>query len=193
MPTMERLVLRVRPISLAEFEKMVDAGVFPEDERLELLEGKIVRMTPQSDPHALSLFRTQAELERVFGKRCFVRVQAPLAFSRQSSRPEPDLAVARGRPRDWTRGVHTSALLVVEVSLTTLRLDQTIKARIYAGAGIGEYWIVNLRKSVLEVHRSPKGAGARAHYETMRVLGPKDAIAPLEAPRRKVRVKDLLP
>jgi Uma2 family endonuclease len=81
---------------------------------------------------------------------------------------------------------------VVEVAEASLPLDRGLKAGVFARAGIPEYWIVNLVDRVLEVYRVPR-RGRRAAYATVRVLTPRDAIAPLAAPRARIRVANLLP
>src|SRR5581483_10354405 len=121
MQAVEQVVLPIRKITVREFEHMLEADIFRPDERLELLFGEIFRVTPQSDPHALSMFRSQDVLQAHFGRGYFVRCQAPLKFG-YHSRPGPDLAVVKGRPRDWEHGVHATALLVVEVEFS--RLDR---------------------------------------------------------------------
>ncbi len=181
-----------RRVTLREFERMLESGRLPEDVRLELLEGRIVRMSPHSDPHVMGICRSFAALRRVFGSKHFVRQQLPLAIPGLESRPEPDLAVVTGEPDSWARAVPDSALLVVEVSAASPRRDRR-KARSYACGLIQDYWIVNARDRVLEVHRGPISSGRRSRFESVQIFGPDDSIAPLAAPRRTVRVKDLLP
>lgn len=178
-----------------EYLKMADAGVFAPDERVELIEGGIVAMTPQRGPHAASVRLAQETLRGVFGPGYDVRPQLPLSLG-SDSEPEPDVAVVRGTPRDYVEGHPTTALLVVEVSEATLDFDRGTKAGLYAKAGIPEYWIVNLVDRVLEVHRDPApeaGQPSDRGYRSIRRYGPAESVRPLGLGAGMVRVADLLP
>jgi Uma2 family endonuclease len=123
----------LRPLSVAEYHRMVDAGVFDEDERLELLEGMVVAMAPQGIPHVKAITTLARLMWRVTeGTDLEVRPQNPLTLAR--SEPEPDLAITETRAR-WPRGRHPeTALLVVEVASDSLRRDLGPKVAIYAEA-----------------------------------------------------------
>ena len=145
----------LRPLSVAEYHRMVDAGVFDEDERLELLEGMVVAMAPQGIPHVKALTILARLLWRVTeGTQFEVRPQNPLTLAR--SEPEPDLAVTEARAR-WPRGRHPeTAVLVVEVASESLRRDLGPKAMIYAEAAVGEYWVIDVERQVIHVHTGPE-------------------------------------
>jgi Uma2 family endonuclease len=163
--------------------------------RIFLVEGEIFEMMTMDSPHATSLLLATDVLREVFGAGYVARAQMPLRLS-DNSNPEPDLAIVSGRARDYARQHPTSALLVVEVSDTTLRYDQTKKAGLYARAGIAEYWIVNLHERRLEVHRSPIEKAGQAFgwaYEDVQFLDANARVAPLEAPDFSIAVVDLLP
>jgi Uma2 family endonuclease len=147
---------RVRPLRRAEYEKLVDLGVFNEDERIELLYGTLVSMTPQKPRHAWVLSHLPERFVTALGGRALVRVQLPLALT-DDSEPEPDLALV---PLGDYRNHHpTEALLVVEVADTTVKKDEGIKARLYAECGVPEYWLVNLAEDVVVTHRRPGPEG----------------------------------
>lgn len=178
-----------------EFERFIDQGVFGPEERLELVDGEIITKMTQNEPHATALRLTDRALNRVFGEGFDVRNQSPLALG-QSDRPEPDLAVVTGGPRDYLAGHPATALLVVEVSDTTLAFDRTIKAGQYARAGLVELWIVNLRDRVLEVHRQPAPMADQPlghNYRSVTRHTEDESVALLAAPHAPVRVADLLP
>jgi Uma2 family endonuclease len=141
-----------RPFSVAEYHRMVDAGILSEDDRVELLEGVIVLMSPQKEPHAHAIEELTEALVLQVNGRYRVRPQLPLTLGDRSE-PEPDLAVVPlpepGAPAQNRR----AALLVIEVAGDSLRKDRLAKARIYARAGIPEYWIVNLEERCIEVFR----------------------------------------
>lgn len=138
----------IRPIRRAEYDRMVALGLI-EDEHVELLEGVIVRMSPHGPDHDDAVTRLNRWLVRALGDRADVRPQCALGIA--DSAPEPDLAVV---PRRSYRGGHPDvAHLVVEVAGSSLAKDRGPKARIYAAAGIPEYWIVNLEDRQVEIHR----------------------------------------
>ena len=133
---------------------MIEAGILVEDERVQLVDGVLVAMTPQGAPHALVIQRLTNLLARALGEEFAVRPQLPLTLGDESE-PEPDLAVVRAaEARSRTRHPGT-ALLVIEVAGESLRLDRQSKAALYARSGIPEYWIVNLADARVEVHRDP--------------------------------------
>lgn len=169
-----------------EYYSIASAGLF-EGQRVELIEGEILTMSPMNAAHAAALQLTAKALEAAFGEPFSVRVQLPLSLASESE-PEPDLAVVPGKPRDYK--VHPcSALLIVEISDTTLRFDRERKRRLYARAGIQEYWIVNLLDRCLEVHRHPSADD----YSTVISLAADQSIQPLAAPNAISRLADLLP
>ncbi|TMA32903.1 MAG: Uma2 family endonuclease, partial [Deltaproteobacteria bacterium] len=123
--------------------RLVTEGVLEPDDRVELLEGVVVAMA-QSPGHAVAGDLVAEALRRAVGPRAAVRVQRPFVAGRRSV-PEPDVAIVPGRVRDYAKSHPTTALLIVEVAEWSLAQDRITKAAIYAGAGIPEYWIVNLR------------------------------------------------
>src|SRR5262249_29768066 len=114
----------------------------------------------------------------------------PIALDDRSE-PEPDVAVIRGAPRDYTHAHPARPALIVEVALSGLRIARGRKARAYARAGLPDYWIVNLIDEVLEVHRQP-GATER-HSAPLEPLHRDDVVAPLAATGARIRVAELLP
>jgi Uma2 family endonuclease len=176
-----------------EYERMADLGLFSPDERVELLQGEIVTMTPQRSSHSATTGLAEAALRRAFGPTHWNRTQLPLIVD-PDSEPEPDLAVVPGDPRDYVNEHPRTALLVVEIADSTLEKDRTHRSPIYARAGIQEYWIVNLVERCLEVYREPVSAADQpARYRTSRRLAAIDRITPLARPGAWVSVTDLLP
>jgi Uma2 family endonuclease len=170
---------------------MGDAGIF-QGQRVQLIEGSIIEMSPQEHPHGAGIDLTRAALEVAFGRGYWFRNQLPLKLS-DISEPEPDLAVVAGGPRDW-KDHPTTCELLVEVSDSTLDFDLKTKAELYAKALIPEYWVVDLVHRQLIVHRQPKRprSGA-ARYEVVTVFESDAAVKPLAKPRSSVKVADLLP
>jgi Uma2 family endonuclease len=126
-----------------EYERLVEQGFFHPEERLELVEGVIYEMTPQSSFHATGVRAVHLALESVFAQGYDVRPQLPLAVG-DDSEPEPDIAVVQGAWQDYSHSHPFTAVLVVEVADSSLLHDRKRKTRLYAQAGIPEYWIDNL-------------------------------------------------
>lgn len=186
---------QVRLWTRQEYERMAAQGLFAPGERVELIEGEIVAMTPQASPHATSLGLTQDVLVLVFPQGFIIRVQLPLALGLRSM-PEPDLAVVAGTRREYRDSHPTTAVLVIEIADATLQFDRAEKASMYAAAGIRDYWVLNLVDRVLEVYRDPApqpGAPFGHAYRTALRFGPGDHVAPLAAPQARIAVADLLP
>jgi Uma2 family endonuclease len=171
-----------------EYEKLVENGTFGPDHRVELVEGIIYDMTPQNSRHATALRLVQRALDSAFGSGHDVRAQLPLALG-DKSLPEPDVAVVPGDPRDYRDSHPTSAVLVVEVADSSAHHDRDRKARLYALAGIPEYWILNVTDRVLEVYRDP----SMDSYRSRKVLLPRETVSPLSCPQVNLTVEDLLP
>ena len=174
----------LRPLRREEYDRLVDAGVF-DGERLELLWGLIVTMSPQGAPHAWVIqVLTQPFVERL-GSQANLRVQLPLAVS-EYSEPEPDLALVV-RSDEWRKRHPETALLVVEVSGSSLRVDRK-KTRLYAAAGCPETWVVDVEAGHVEVYTDPAGG----QYRTM-PLYPNDLLTPVAFPDAAIRVDAILP
>ena len=170
-----------------EYERLVAQGFFRPDERIELVDGVIYEMTPQSVGHAVSVRLARQFLGRTFSAGFDILVQMPLALE-EDSEPEPDLAVVPGSPRDHLTSHPTSAVLVIEVADTSLSRDRA-KASLYARAGIPDYWIVLLGTRRLEVYRDPEGGA----YRSKTILNAMDKISPLASPEATISAGELLP
>jgi Uma2 family endonuclease len=168
-----------RRLSVAEYHRMVDAGVFAEGERVELLAGVLVAMSPQSRLHALLIQRLTSLLVRGVGEHLAVRVQLPLTLSKDSE-PEPDFAVVPAEETGSGENHPGHALLVVEVAVGSARVDRQVKSALYAAAGIAEYWLVDARARSVEVLRQPDVATRR--YRTLTTSSGDEAFAPAAAP-----------
>jgi len=178
-----------RRLRVEDYHRMVAAGVFEEDERLELLEGVIVQMSPQSPRHAIVITRLCDPQFAAVGPDSLVRAQLPLTLE-PNSEPEPDVAIVR-RAEGGDRHRHpSSALAVFEVASDSLRKDRLAKAVLYAQAGIPEYVIVNLAQECLEVHRDPDPKGRR--YRTLTTLAGTDRFQSASVASLAFLVADLL-
>jgi Uma2 family endonuclease len=180
----------VRRVTAARYFDLVREGAIRSDDRVELLEGVIVAMSPRNPRHAAGVQWATEALFRAVGSRAVVRVQLPLVAGRHSV-PEPDVAVVPGSRSDYVDAHPATALLVVEVADVTLIQDRLTKAAIYAAAGVPEYWLVNLRDDHVEVFRSPAVAAGRYEEKTVVRRGDRLGIAALGGVN--VVVDDLLP
>lgn len=181
-------VLR-RTFTVDEYHQMIEAGVLTEDDRVELLEGEIIKMTAMGSPHAACVDR----LNRLFSKRiadeAIVRVQSPIQLS-EHSEPEPDVTLLKPRP-DFYAASHPKpedVLLVVEVAETSVGIDREKKVPAYSRAGVPETWLIDLAGEVIEVYSDPSAHG----YREIRRLWPRDQVAPQAFPDLELAVDSLL-
>lgn len=178
-----------RTFTLAEYHRMGEAGVFAPGERVELIRGVIRQMSPKGRRHVQAVTMLNSLLTPALQGRAIVQVQDPVPLRREASEPEPDVRVlASKNPRD-AGDESVDTLLLVEVADSSLRFDRENKARLYAEAGIADYWIVNLVDDVVEVHRDP----ADGAYRTKLVLKRTESISPLSFPDLEIAVSDLIP
>ena len=172
----------------AEYERMAEAGVLEPDARIELIDGEILEMAPHGTRHFTAIRLVEESLRTVFGLGYEIRTQGPLALD-EGSEPEPDVAVVRGSPRDFRQAHPRTALLIVEVSDTSLGFDRLRKKRVYARNRIPEYWILDLAGERLEVYRAPRDDD----YGEKQTLSALEQVIPLAVPDAAVAVSDLLP
>ena len=186
--------VETRRLRRIEYEQLVERGMFA-GEHLELLDGLLVVREPQNSPHATAVLLVQRALARAFGDEWTVRSQMPFALD-DDSEPEPDVVVVKGQIRDYATAHPSRCALLVEVADSSLLFDRRKKAMLYARAGIADYWIVNLRDRVLEVHRAPRRRArphSRPRYARAELLRPPATVTPLAAPGALIPVTDLLP
>jgi Uma2 family endonuclease len=179
-----------RRFTLEEYHRMGAAGILDEDERVELIEGEIVEMTPIGWVHASVVARITKLFMAHFGERAIVWVQNPLALPRQVSECQPDLALLRPRP-DFYRAKQVEpgdTFLVLEVMDSSVAYDRRVKLPIYARGRVPEAWLVDVNKGTVEVHRRPAAAG----YRHRRVIDQAGTIAPLAFPRVVLAVRDMI-
>lgn len=180
----------LRLLTTAEYEQMIAAGIFNEDDRVELLEGVIVEMSPKGVKHAASTDRAARYFLRLLGERVIVRNQNPIQLN-DHSEPEPDLVLAapeqfeyafkHPRPKD--------VYLVLEVADRTLAYDRQSKGPSYAGAGIVQYLILNLNEMEIEDYREPRAD----EYRSKRTYAMGQSFDLVAFPGITVEVSDLLP
>jgi Uma2 family endonuclease len=175
--------------TVEEYEKLNDAGIFTEGDRVELLNGQIIVISPIGYRHATAVTLLNKFFVRRSRDRYEVTPGNPFILDERSA-PQPDLCLVD--PAVNTQGHHPSpeqVFLAIEVSDSTLRYDREDKRPAYARGGVREYWIVNLTDNVLEVYRDPAGE----IYRDAHTLGAEAKVAPLAFPDVELRVGDFLP
>jgi len=174
---------------IAEWHRMGEAGIFPPDARLELIDGEILHRAPIGFNHAGHVARLIHALTPILHGQAIVNAQNPVQLG-DLSEPEPDFLLLRPDPDFYTTRHPKAAdvLLLVEVSDTTLRFDREQKRRLYAKHAIAEYWIVNLIDHCLEVYRQPQ----HDDYLEQRTLSNSDSLSLVSLPDLVVRVADIL-
>lgn len=169
-----------------EYDRMTERGLF-DGQHVELIEGQVLEMAPMGSAHATAVGLAIEALRSLFGSGILIRGQMALDLG-ALGQPEPDVAVVSGPVRKYQDQHPTGALLVVEVAESSLAYDRTHKTRLYAQAGIADYWLINLPDGQLEVYRRPSPTG----YAERTILRAGDVIHPLAAPHSGLRVADLL-
>lgn len=169
---------------------MGEAGILPEDNRLELIHGDIVVREPIGAYHAGTVVRLNRLWALRVGDRAMVSVQNPVQFPREDTELQPDVMLLRPR-QDFYTTAHPQAadvLLLIEVADSTLRLDRRVKIPLYARVGVREVWLVDLTTARLEVHREPLGD----RYSDVRVLARGERVAPEAFPDLSLDVAELI-
>lgn len=145
-----------RWFSVDEYYRMAQAGILTEDDRVELIEGEVIEMSPIGSRHAACVNRLNILLNRLVGRKMIVSVQNPIYID-EFSEPQPDVALLQLR-EDFYAGSHPTAsdvLLVIEVADTSVEYDRKKKLPLYARAGIPEVWLANLPEDRFEIHTQP--------------------------------------
>ena len=184
------VVLKTHRFTVDDYHRMGEVGILSEDDRVELLAGAIVEMSPIGPLHAGTVNRLTTLFSSRLGSRAIVGIQNPLQLRPEASEPQPDVALLRQRDDFYTRA-HPEAddvYLVIEVADTSVEKDREVKFPIYASAGIPEAWLLNISEESLEVHRYPTPDG----YQEVHILHRGDAIAPQAFPDLILTVADLL-
>lgn len=204
----------------AEFDRMVVLGILPanhsrqgvrftrdqyfslaehgffDGRRVMLIHGEVLEMAAMKQPHAAGTSMVANALAAAFGPGFWVREQKPLDLLTATD-PEPDVAVVPGSPRDYwrqpTAPAASLARVVVEVSDSTLFYDTTTKAKLYATAGIADYWVLDVVNLRLFVFRDPAPLAGVRGYRTCLTLSAADTVTLLAVPNTPIPVADLLP
>ncbi len=172
-----------------EYQRMGEVGIFHEDDRVELIDGEIVEMSPIGPVHNATVARINKTFELRFGDVALVWVQSSLRLDRYDE-PLPDVLLLRPRDDFYASALPTAAdvLLAVEVADSSLSEDLRGKAPRYARLGVPETWVADLRNQAVHIHREPLSDG----YRVIQTLRRGDRVAPLAFPDRDLDIADLL-
>ncbi len=170
MPVHVDETLPLHPLSVSDVMGMVDAGILDEDDHVELLDGVLVEMSPQGSQHAYAVRRLTALAAPVAAAAGLeLSIQGPVDVGSRFSLPEPDVAIV---PLTGPDAHSRDPLLVVEMGATSLRIDLVRKARIYAAGGVPEYWVLDVERRALIVHRDP----VDGNYTDVHTLAEHDTV-----------------
>jgi Uma2 family endonuclease len=176
------------PFTVDAYQRLGELGVLRQDDRVELIDGQVVTMTPIGDRHAACVRRVLRLLTTNLRGAAVIDVQDPVVLGTHDA-PQPDLVVLKPRPDAYPH--HPRApdiLLIIEVADTTLAYDRDIKIPRYARAGIPEAWLVDLAADRIEVYREPAGE----EYASARSVSRGDMLTPLTFPDMTVTADEIL-
>lgn len=176
--------------SVDDYHQMIEAGVLDEDDRVELLEGKIVCMSPQRPFHASSVQRSSKLFFKLLGDRAEIRIQLPVILGNDSE-PEPDLAIVKIDEHEYSYR-HPEAkdiYLLIEVADWTISKDRKQKARIYGKNLVLEYWILDLQKRQVYLFRQPENGSYREEL----ILNSEDTATMIAFPDVAIALTALFP
>jgi len=182
--------LQLRLWTVEEYHRMNEAGIFVPDERVELLEGRIIWMIAKGTAHRSAVGRIDRLLQDCLKNRALICVQDPVKLNDRSE-PEPDISVVKIHPLDYAdhHPTPSEVYLIIEVADSSLKLDCETKAQAYSLAGIKDYWVLDVVKRELHIFRNPTENG----YESQVIIMESETVSPLEFPDLQIRLSDMLP
>lgn len=174
--------------SVDDYHKMIELGMIDDYEKAEIIDGELVQKMTIGDAHAAAVNALNRFFSRNLPDSILVSVQNPLTLS-EFDEPEPDIVLADLTKYDGRRHPRPAEVIIaIEVSDVSLRYDRNVKLPLYAEAGIGEVWIVNLPNQVIEIHREPK----LGIYQRVDIFAPGQAVESRALPDLKIDVNKIL-
>ncbi|AFZ25335.1 hypothetical protein Cylst_3172 [Cylindrospermum stagnale PCC 7417] len=179
----------LRLLTVAEYHKMAEAGIFQPEERVELIAGQIIKMIAKGTAHTSAVRRTAKILSRLLATQADIITQDPVQLD-NFSEPEPDIAVVKVNPFDYADHHPTTAevYLIIEVADSSFKYDCDIKGKIYAQAGIRDYWVLDVNKRQLHVFREPTQQG----YQSEVIFAEGGIVSPLQFPNITIAITQIL-
>ena len=178
-----------RALTVAEYHRMGEVGILAECDRVELIEGELIAMSPIGSEHSGTVNALNRMLVRAVGDAGVVAVQNPVQLD-DHSEPQPDFAVLKPRADDYRRSTPrpNDVLLIIEIAFSSLNYDRAVKRPLYASHGIPEFWIVDLAAGEVEVCQTPAGD----HYVSVSRVGREGTLKPALLPGTVIPVAALL-
>ena len=183
------LQLLRRQFTVKNYQRMIEAGIFTDEDRVELIKGEIVEMAPIGRRHAAGVRRVGLLFSERLGRRALVDIQNPVELG-ERSQPQPDVALLQPRP-DFYEAGHPqpeNIFLLVEVADTTIESDRQVKIPLYAEQGILEVWLVDINEGCVEVYRQPSPAG----YQDVRQCRRGESLSVLAFPDINIIADEVL-
>jgi len=184
-------------LSIEQYEAMAEAGILDNDDRVELVDGLLVKKMTKYGPHRVATGLASDTIAAILPQGWHVSKEDPVRIPGRAGEPEPDISVVRGGRRDYLKRhpERTEVALIIEVAESSLDFDRGAKLRMYAGGGFPIYWILNVVDRQLEVYTEPSGDAEPMGYRQTAVLKPGDSVtfAIEGAEMGPIAVADLLP
>jgi Uma2 family endonuclease len=178
-----------RVFTVDDYHRMVGAGILSERDRVELINGEVLAMTPIGPPHGAAVDRANRAMVTAVGDRAIVRIQGSVRLN-EYNEPQPDIVLLRPQADFYASRLPgpSDILLIVEIAQSSLEYDRTVKAQLYAETGVVEYWLADLGHECLFVHSDPR----IGKYRTVRELHRGEAVAPQFLPDCQLPIAALL-
>ncbi len=178
-----------RHFTVEDFYRMAEAGILKEDDRVELIEGEVVEMSPIGSRHSGCVMRLTTTLTEQLGRSVIVNVQNPVRLHEETE-PQPDIALLKPRADFYSESHPTpdDVLLIAEVADTSIDYDRNVKVHLYARAGIMELWLIDLMRDVIEFYGRPEDGA----YKIIQIIERGQMLVSERIPSLRLSAKDIL-
>ena len=180
----------LRSWTVEDYYRMTETGILHPGERVELIAGQVIAMSPKGTTHTAAVRRTARLLRNLLSNQASICTQDPIRLN-DYSEPEPDIAVVKPDPLDYVdhHPLATEVYLIIEVADTSLTYDCNTKATLYAQSEIADYWVLDVNNRELHWFREPN----QNHYQSQGILSQEQSIQPLQFPDVIIAVQEMLP
>ncbi|MFN3160155.1 MAG: Uma2 family endonuclease [Rubinisphaera brasiliensis] len=187
---MDNTLVKSKPVTRKQYHRLVETGELREDDRVELIEGEIVPMSPIGSAHVAVMNRLMQQFRRLPAEQFFIACQSPIALGDESE-PEPDFSILQPKSDFYESGLPTAedVLLLIEVMVSSHNRDLNTKRELYAKHGLAEVWFVDVPGRLVHVCREPRAEG---HYNSTEVNSGQAKLQPLFAPSLQLELAELL-
>ncbi|MBR8827237.1 MAG: Uma2 family endonuclease [Gomphosphaeria aponina SAG 52.96 = DSM 107014] len=181
--------LLTRKFTIKDYYKMAESGILTESDRVELIRGEIVEMSPISPKHAACVIRLNAILSEKLRKRALRSIQNPIQLD-DTSEPQPDVVLLKNPIDTYRKRLPQPAdiFLIIEVADTSVKYDREVKIPLYAEANIPEVWLVDVNNNCVEMYRQPTANG----YQNMQKFTGEESLSILAFPDVIIKVNEII-